>query len=132
MSQGSLAALSDFLAQEHNVGRGKVAQQSAERYLVDRDYQIVGRNWTCKAGEIDLIGIHDGVLCFIEVKARANSEYGPAIAAVTRGKQRRIARVAALLLAQSGYQGPCRFDVIGLDRAEEGWSYTLVQNAFEA
>jgi putative endonuclease len=132
VAERSVAALTDFLAQSHNVGRGRVAQQSAERYLVESGYEIVGRNWSCKAGEIDLIGIDEDVLCFIEVKARSRPDYGPAIAAVTPSKQRRIARVAALLLAQSGYQGACRFDVIGLDRAEDGWSYTLVQNAFEA
>lgn len=71
-------------------------------------------------------------LCIIEIKARSGSQHGPAIAAVDRRKQRRIARVAARLLAEIGWQGPCRFDVLGLDRAEDGWRYTLIRNAFEA
>ena len=132
MPSSSVAALSEFLAQTHNVGRGRVAQQAAERYLSELGYEIVGRNWSCKAGEIDLLALDGDVLCFVEVKARSRADYGPAVTAVTPAKQRRIARVAAFLLAQSGYQGPCRFDVVGLDRAADGWSYTLVQDAFEA
>jgi putative endonuclease len=109
-----------------------VAQATAEAYLAEHGYRIVGRNWSCVAGEIDVIAFDGEVLCFIEVKARSNVEYGPAIAAVGRAKQLRISRVASLLIAQSGYRGPCRFDVVGLDRGDHGWKVTLIRGAFEA
>ena len=83
-------------------------------------------------GEIDLIAFEGETLCFIEVKARSTGEYGPAVAAVGRRKQARIARVAAMILAQSGYRAACRFDVIGLDRRGGTWDVTLIRNAFDA
>ena len=126
------AALSEFLSQAHTVGRGRVAQRSAERHLKGEGYRIVGRNWSCKAGEIDIVAFEGETLCFIEIKARSSAEYGPAVAAVGRQKQGRIARAARWLLAESHYRGVCRFDVLGLDREEAGWRYTLVRNAFEA
>ncbi len=125
-------ALTEFLRQTHTVGRGRVAQRAAEDHLARAGYRIVGRNWTSKAGEIDLIAFDGPILCFVEVKARSSRRYGPAIAAVDRRKQRRIARAASLLLSLSGHRGPCRFDVLGLDRQEGGWQVTLIRGAFEA
>jgi putative endonuclease len=125
-------ALAEFLGQGHTVGRGRVAEDAAERYLVESGYRIVARNWTCKAGEIDVVAFDGAVLCFVEVKARSSPEFGPAIAAVDRRKQHRIARAASWLLAGSGYRGACRFDVLGLDRNDTGWRYTLIRGAFEA
>ena len=39
---------------------------------------------------------------------------------------------AALYVTEHGFSGPCRFDVLGLDREPTGWRATLIRNAFEA
>ncbi len=124
--------LNEFLAQSNNVGRGRVAQAAAEEYLDRAGFKIVSRNWRCKAGEVDLVAFEGATLCFIEVKARANQNYGGAVAAVDRRKQLRISGAAALFLASCGHPGACRFDVLGLDRQEGGWQFTLIRGAFEA
>jgi len=127
--------LDRFLDRPDPAGRGRAAEEGAVRWLVARrGYLVVERNARTRAGEIDLVA-HDGdVLCFVEIKARSTVDYGPAVAAVGRGKQRRIARAAALWLAMHPVDAPCRFDVLGLDAdpAEGGWRYTLVRDAFEA
>ncbi len=70
-------------------------------------------------------------LCFVEVKARTSDRYGPAVAAVGSVKRRRLARAAALYLVAHPWTGPCRFDVLGLDRRADGdWEFTLVRDAF--
>jgi putative endonuclease len=69
-------------------------------------------------------------LCFVEIKARGRTGFGPAMAAVTPAKRRRVARAAALHLALNALSGPCRFDVLGLDWTPSGWEYTLVRDAF--
>ena len=51
------------------------------------------------AGEIDVVARDGETLCFLEIKARATADFGPAIAAVDARKQRRISRAAALYLA---------------------------------
>lgn len=121
-----------FLDHTHNVGRGRVAQRAAEEHLRSEGYRIVAANWTSKAGEIDLIAYEGETLCFVEVKARSRPDHGPAVAAVDARKQHRLARAAALYLARSGYRGPCRFDVLGLDRRGTEWEVTLIRGAFEA
>jgi putative endonuclease len=121
----------DFQKQPHNRARGAAAEEEARRYLERQGYAIVASNAVTKAGEIDVVALDGGTLCFVEVKARASLDFGPAIAAVDPRKQRRLARAAALYLALNPHDGPCRFDVVGLDPAPDGWEITLLRNAFE-
>ena len=45
----------------------------------------------------------------------------------------RIVRAASLYLMLRDLRDvPCRFDVLGLDPNPDGWTYTLLRNAFEA
>ncbi len=92
---------------------------------------MVERNHTNAAGEIDLIAWEDDTLCFVEIKARTDDQFGLAIEAVGRHKQRRLGRVAALYLARYEDDPPvCRFDVLGIDQRAGEWVYTLVRDAF--
>ena len=120
----------EFELQTHNRGRGKVGEEDAVRWLEARGFAILDKNVVTHAGEIDLVAREGETLCFIEVKARGTAAFGPAIAAVGPAKQRRICRAAALYLALRGLSGDCRFDVLGLDAAENGWTYTLIRDAF--
>ena len=72
------------------------------------------------------------MLCFVEVKARLTREFGSAIEAVGPRKRKRLARIAALVLARNRTARACRFDVLGIDRADDGsWSFTLVKDAIQ-
>jgi putative endonuclease len=130
--------LEGFAEAGHNRGRGKVGEDAAVRWLEARGFRIVARNVTTKVGEIDLVAQEGDTLCFLEVKARSSAAYGPAIAAVGPAKQRRLSRAASLYLVYHRWAGPCRFDVLGLDRDESaapetgGWRFTLIRNAFPA
>jgi putative endonuclease len=120
-----------FDRQPHARARGRSAEDDAVAYLRRRGYEVLERNLTTEAGEIDVIARDGETLCFIEVKARKGSSHGTAVEAVRRPKQRKIARAAALYLARTGSEVPCRFDVLGMDRRGDGWEYTLLRDAFE-
>lgn len=120
-----------FREQTHARGRGKAGEDDAVRWLESQGYEIVARNVVNHGGEIDVVAKEGGTLCFVEVKARAGDRHGLAVEAVGFSKQRRLSRAAALYLTARGWHGrPCRFDVLGLDRGDGGWRYTLVRNAF--
>ena len=112
--------------------RGRRAEKAGERWLADQGYRIVARNYRTPVGEIDLIAQDGDTLCFIEIKARTSSAYGPAITAISPHQQSRVARAASLYLLRAGWEGPCRFDALGLDWAGEKWTFTLLRSAFEA
>lgn len=128
--------LSRFRSRPHTVGRGRVGEEEAVRWLHRNGYRVLHRNVRTNAGEIDCIARDGDVLCFVEIKARSGRRYGPAVAAVGARKQRRLVRAASLWLARHPTDRPCRFDVLGLDAAGgEGrgeWEFTLVRDAFRA
>ncbi len=121
-----------FLGQPHSRARGRVGEDEAVRWLKRQGYRVVGRNIANHGGEIDIVAEDAGVLCFVEVKARASATYGPAIASVPPSKQRRISRAAALYLAHEPTALPCRFDVVAMDWVDGAWRYELVRDAFQA
>ena len=126
-----MATYTDFTHQPHTRARGRSAEAAAVTWLGNHGYRILARNHETRAGEIDVIARDGDTLCFIEIKARATDEHGSPLEAVDRRKQTRLGRCAALYLLEEPWDGPCRFDVLGLTGTEDGWRYELVENAFE-
>lgn len=95
---------------------GSVYEAVAADYLMQQGYFMIERNYRCRTGEIDLIGIERDCLCFIEVKYRKNSRSGDPLEAVDVRKQRKIIQTAQYyLLTHPRYRGQkCRFDVVGI------------------
>lgn len=108
---------------------GKDAERHAERWLRNAGLQEIGRNYRCRGGEIDLIMKDGPQLVFVEVRYRHDDRFGGALASVDRRKQQRLVMAASHYLQRHDWDGPCRFDVVGLDAysAEPHW----VKNAFE-
>jgi putative endonuclease len=120
-----------FGREPHTRARGRVGEEAAVAWLRGQGFEVLERNVTTRAGEIDLVAREGETLCFVEIKARGGADYGPAVAAVGPAKQRKISRAAALYLSMRRLDGPCRFDVLGLDAGPDGWEYTLVRDAFQ-
>src|SRR5208282_5602352 len=79
--------------------RGRRSETWAALLLVLKAYRILGRRVRTHAGEIDLVArAPSGIVCFIEVKARAAQEL--TVEALGPRQQARIARAAALFLAR--------------------------------
>lgn len=77
--------------------------------------QVLERNWTCAAGEADIIALEDGTLHFVEVKTRSDIACGFPSEAVNAAKRERYERIAALYLAQSDLTDVgVLFDIISL------------------
>jgi len=113
--------------------RGLAAEDAAEAHLRSLGYRIVERNLVTKLGEIDLVALDGETLCFVEVKARTHRDFGDAIEAVRRRKRERLVRAASLFLSRNRSKRACRFDVVGLDRMDDGsWRITLIRDAFQA
>ncbi|TAK68057.1 MAG: YraN family protein [Betaproteobacteria bacterium] len=93
---------------------GKLAEALAADYLQARGLRLLGRNYSCRLGEIDLILADGPALVFVEVRLRRNLEFGGAAASITSAKRQRILRAARHYLSGRP-EGPCRFDVILLD-----------------
>ncbi|AKM32734.2 YraN family protein [Pandoraea faecigallinarum] len=90
-------------------------ESRAQSLLERRGWRLVARNYRCRGGEIDLI-MRDraGVLVFVEVRARARSDFGDAAQSITHGKRRRLVLAARHYLLRRP-AARCRFDVVTFD-----------------
>ncbi|MBR3162647.1 MAG: YraN family protein [Clostridia bacterium] len=92
---------------------GQFGEDVATRYLKQKGYKIVNRNFTCRQGEIDIIAEKQGYLVFIEVKTRSNLLYGKPAQAVDKTKIKHMYKVAKYYLHIQGLENRfVRFDVI--------------------
>ena len=95
--------------------RGASAEAIAARALSDAGYDLVEQNWTCDAGELDIVARQGDVLVFVEVRSRRDGAHGHAAEMVTPAKQRRVTRLAGIyLLARAPAYERCRFDVVAI------------------
>ncbi len=91
---------------------GRWGEEQAQRYLMKKRCRILGLNYSCRLGEIDIIAEHKGTILFVEVKTRASNRFAAAREAVNPAKQRRIISAATLWMSKNGDDRPARFDVI--------------------
>ena len=91
--------------------RGDWGEALVAVYLRRQGYALLGSQFRCRMGEIDLIARKDGVLCFVEVKTRSKEEYGMPRQAVNSRKQQRIRAAALQYLMRYDLDCPVRFDV---------------------
>jgi putative endonuclease len=113
---------------------GDHAEALALQHLLERGLALVCRNYrvargpSARGGEIDLIlRERDGTLVFVEVRSRAGTAYGGALASVTAAKQRSLVFAAQHYLARLPHVPPCRFDVVAVEGAALQW----VRGAFD-
>jgi putative endonuclease len=113
---------------------GKTGEDLAVRALTARGYAILDRRYRTRHGEIDIVCEHQGVVVFVEVRARATGEFGRAAETVTAAKRRRVTAMAVDYLARRRLTGrACRFDVVAIDAADGPRPDIVVYpNAFDA
>lgn len=95
---------------------GAQGEDLAARYLEQRGWTVLARNWRCAEGEIDLIlRDPDGVTVVCEVKARRGRGFGDPLQAITWAKARRLRRLAsAWARAQGEPVAALRVDAVGI------------------
>ena len=92
---------------------GAAYESLAAEFLRSQGFSILERNFRTRAGEIDLIAMDGGYLCFIEVKYRKNDRMGMPAESVGIRKQRRILAVSQYYLSIHHLNGACvRYDVV--------------------
>lgn len=91
--------------------RGAPAEALAASFLQGCGLKILGRNYRCRFGEIDLIAETGATLVFVEVRARRSENFGGPAESITAAKRRRLVAAARHYLAAAG-ERPARFDVV--------------------
>ena len=110
-----------------NRARGRWGEDLAAAHYRRLGLEVVDRNWRSATGELDLVVLDGTTYVFSEVKARRTADFGPASAAVTLAKQRRIRQLAVeWLRAHDVTARSIRFDVVAIT----GIDLELITDAF--
>ena len=108
---------------------GNYGEDMAVKFLLEKGYEIIERNFLKPFGEIDIIAKDKDFLVFIEVKARKNANFGFPREFVNRSKIKKIQDVAqTYMLEKNLFGSKIRFDVIEIIFDEH--KITLIENAF--
>lgn len=110
---------------------GTQGEAAAARYLEERGYAILARNYRKRSGEVDIVAQKDGILAFIEVKTRSSSRFGSPAEAVGTGKRRRICSAALHYISENNAADlPARFDVIEVYAKKDLLDVRHIMDAF--
>lgn len=109
---------------------GREGEAAAARYLKKNGYAVVGQNYSCRFGEIDLIARKGKYIIFAEVKTRKDETFACAREFVTPAKQQRIQKTAMLWLQANETELQPRFDVIEVIGQGSAQRIHHIENAF--
>ena len=97
-----------------NTAKGSAGEKIAAKYLQSKGYSISEMNWRFDRAEIDIICRIDELLVFVEVKSRSGTDFGFPEQAVSKTKQRHLARAAEQYLYEQKYDGEIRYDIVSV------------------
>lgn len=117
--------------------QGEHTENLACRFLEDKGFKLLKRNYHCRFGEIDLIMQDNDTLVFVEVRYRRNNDFGSGAETVTPSKQAKLVKTASVYLQQHAKlsQYPARFDVVSITGSVETSNikdieFDWIKNAF--
>ena len=112
---------------------GKLAEELAEQFLVQKNYKILAKNYRYQKAEIDIIAEFENQIIIVEVKARKTDAFMLPQEAINKKKIRLIISAANDFLEQNNINLETRFDVISMLPNETGkLEINHIENAFEA
>lgn len=124
---------------ESTTETGRTGEDIAARYLEERGFRVMDRNYRFERSEVDLVCFlpadryeDGGELVFVEVKTRRGTGFGLPEEAVGPEKRRHLVKAARAWLYERRMEGtPGRFDVISvLLKPDADPDINHIENAF--
>jgi len=119
--------------------QGEYTENLACKYLENKGFKLIEKNFNCRVGEIDLIMKDNDSLVFVEVRYRRNNSFGSGAESITTSKQSKLIKTASLYLQQHAKLNkyPARFDVVSITGFIEtdtinNIDFDWIENAFGA
>jgi putative endonuclease len=111
---------------------GRSGERAAAKLLRSRGYELVGRGFRARRGELDLICRRGRELVIVEVKTRSSDAFGTPLEAVGPRKRRALAAASAEYRALAEWRGPIRYAVVGVTARPDGrLDAELIEDPFD-
>lgn len=109
---------------------GKIGEELAVNYLIDKGYQILERNWHSGHKEIDIIALDGDTLVAVEVKTRKSNTFGEPDIAVGVMKQKMLIWAADAYVRYRNLDVDVRFDIISIVFTDKDKHIEHIEDAF--
>ncbi len=86
---------------QFNYPKGKVGEEIALGYLLNKGYKLIKKNFHTRFGEIDLVCTKGGVLVFVEVKLKIGEDFGTPEEMITQFKISQVQKTAEAYLLEN-------------------------------
>lgn len=104
-----------------NISVGERGEKIAEKFLKEKGYKILEKNFQNRFGEIDLVARNGDTLVFVEVKTRYTERFGKPEESVTPAKIRKIIKAGQFYRnLNSDLPDLERIDVVAIDLESSG------------
>jgi TIGR00252 family protein len=97
--------------------KGRQGEERAALFLKQQGYDVIGRNYRERGGEIDIIALYGETVVFVEVKTLPNGTLETLAHELNLVKQQKIIKTAKLYLQKHREYSNryIRFDVLAVD-----------------
>lgn len=114
----------------HNI-LGKEGEEMAVKWLQEKGFEILHRNWRYSYYEIDIVAKKNEKLHFVEVKARQTDKFGNPEDSVSKTKFKRLQRAADQFLFLNPGHKWIQYDVLAITLNKGGETeYFLLEDVF--
>ena len=90
------------------------ARPKAARFLQEKGYEIMARNFRYQHAEIDLVAKKGKMMVFVEVKTRTNLSFGNPEEFVSYAKAKLVMKAAEHYIFTHNWQFDVRFDILAI------------------
>jgi putative endonuclease len=116
----------------NHIALGKTGEDVAVRYLEEKGYLILERNWRLGRQEIDIIAREGNFIVIAEVKTRRSKGCAEPGTSVNTYKQRVLVHAANAWMNYRRQQGEVRFDIITILIRDDQIDIDHITDAFSA
>jgi len=96
----------------HNLETGQIGEEIAKKYLEQKGYKIIERDFKTKYAEIDLAGIKSNELVIFEVRTKRGETFGSPEETLNSRKLKKVYLGARIYAAAKKWPGPLRIDAV--------------------
>lgn len=114
---------------EHNA-LGKLGEEMAAKFLLDKGYDILETNWFFQKAEVDILARKQNELAVIEVKTRTGIDFGLPQDFVKPKKIRLLVKAVDAYVNDHNLDVAVRFDIIAIIKDDKGFHIKHLKNAF--
>lgn len=116
---------------EHN-DLGKIGEDLATKYMLDKQYKILDRNWIYQKKELDIVATDGKYLVVVEVKSRSTDYFEHPSDAITLSKIKFLCRATQGYVDLKEINMEVRFDVISVIKRNGKFDIEHIEDAFIA